>query len=331
MNYMHKGPSIYISAKMFHFTFPTSIIFSLLLVDFSTERICASRNPTHLENSRYKRNTFELEECGANIAKHGIDLINFGIKTIYKDVQSSTIEIRNNFHDTLHNLYKLSETQPGVRQLVTTELYKFKNGIPNSQFKDYSSFNIAVLHFYTTYYAYREINTCLREHQCITKSLTQNEEYLAPYSAVLMSVLLYWSELKVETGTTYRGIHLEPQQIDEFIEGLKFTWPSFISSSRNEAGASLKDFPCIFVFDNSEVSLWSPKRIAEYAHNPNQEEALYPPGVQFQVIKKQENVDGKTRINLKLITSTSTTSTPFDNSKAKTNILMMYFIYLISY
>ncbi|VDI32114.1 Hypothetical predicted protein [Mytilus galloprovincialis] len=313
---------------MGYFTFATFIIISLLLVDFSSERIADSRNLNHLKNSRYKRNTFELEECGAKIAKHGIDLINFGIKTIYNDVQSSTVEIRNNFYDALHNLYQLSGTQPGVRQFVTTELYKFKNRIHNKEFKDYSSFNEAVIHFYTTYYAYREINTCLREHQCITKSLTQNEEYLAPYSAVLMSVLLYWPVLKVETGTTYRGIHLEPQQIDEFIEGLKFTWPSFISSSRNEAGASFKNFPCIFVFDNSEVSLWSPKRIAKYAYDPNQDEALYPPGVQFQVIRKQENADGKTRIYLKLITSTSSTSLSFNNSNAKTNILMMYFIYI---
>ena len=118
---------------------------------------------------------------------------------------------------------------------------------------------------------------------------------LCPYTLLLNSILMGWSDMVRYTGVTYRSCSLTKEQANQYIKGEQFVWLSFSSSSKEEM--SREPDSCMFIIDNSTYSeKWLPREIMKYSKYPCENECLYPFGAKFEVTE----VKGK-QIRLKLI------------------------------
>ena len=95
---------------------------------------------------------------------------------------------------------------------------------------------------------------------------------------------MYSNKLTPEDNSTYRIVHFEDDITDQYQVGTTFVWTSFTSSSvKNIMFFGNTEF----VFNNSQTSLVSPKRIEQYSWYEEEAEALYPPTAMLELRRKR--------------------------------------------
>ena len=234
--------------------------------------------------------TFEEPKCLATIKTDGISIVNYGISYL-----NSSIEISGRFYEALKDLYNSDKQVMKTIVYETLEKYdKYDYSSYKHVFND--TLEEAIIGPYT-YMLYESVNQLLRKHACGKTKLTETEKYSGPYVAYLMAVLMYSNKLTPEDNSTYRIVHFEDDITDQYQVGTTFVWTSFTSSSvKNIMFFGNTEF----VFNNSQTSLVSPKRIEQYSWYEEEAEALYPPTAMFRVTAK-ENKGTKTLIYADLV------------------------------
>ena len=153
---------------------------------------------------------------------------------------------------------------------------------------------------------YMYLNTALRRQEERNYRPTAKDLGLGPYVLMFHLLLMYWSPLSPEEGTTYRTMLVNVSDSRRYQKGTQFVWLSFVSSSVDKAKA--EPFPtCVasgqhklfFIINNSAASSIQPRNIEAYAQYV-EKERVYPAGTEFLVTDRLEN-DEETTIHLKLI------------------------------
>ncbi|XP_078319261.1 uncharacterized protein LOC144620933 [Crassostrea virginica] len=221
--------------------------------------------------------TFEEPKCLSTIKTDGISIVNYGISYL-----NSSIEISGRFYEALKDLYNSDKQVMKTIVYETLEKYdKYDYSYYNHLFND--TLEKAIIGPYTNM-LYRSVNQLLRKHDCGKTKLTETEKYSGPYVAYLMAVLMYSNKLTPEDNSTYRIVYFEDDITDQYQVGTTFVWTSFTSSSvKNIMFFGNTEF----VFNNSQTSLVSPKRIEQYSWYEVEAEALYPPTAMFRVTAKE--------------------------------------------
>lgn len=191
-----------------------------------------------------------------------------------------TIMMSGRFYGALKDLY--DSPRKNVLSVTIKELGKYSSYALNF-FNRKSVFEERYIFLYTTNALYSDLNKRLRDHDCEIKALGQSDINLAPFAAVLWSILYYWPTLKKEKGMTYRGADMVQSDIDLYKKGYSFVWNQFVSTARN----SPFDKSVTFYINNKKGSTLSPSLVKKYAWNPNIDEALYCPGAQFRVVNNR--------------------------------------------
>ena len=144
---------------------------------------------------------------------------------------------------------------------------------------------------------YKEMNRMLRLQDNSIEGYKPDgmQLSLCPYSLLLNSIIMEWSEMNRYTGITYRSCSLTKEEANQYVKGQRFVWLSFSSCSKEEMSREPDSY--MIVIDNSMYSdKWLPREITRYSKYPYENECLYPFGAQFEVT----DVKGK-HICLKLI------------------------------
>lgn len=148
---------------------------------------------------------------------------------------------------------------------------------------------------------YRKVNEALRREGLEQYKAKGEDLLLGPYTLLLDVLLFYWPELAPGVATTtYRGMHLNETDMEMYKVGTKFVWLSFVSSSTTKDASYTGNVK--FEIDNStpDAELWRPRSIKKFSNFPDEEEALYPAGAEFEVTSHTS--DGSmTSIKLRLI------------------------------
>lgn len=154
---------------------------------------------------------------------------------------------------------------------------------------------------------YTYVNTALRRQRKTDYRPTADDIALGPYILMFHLLLLYWDNLKKESGTTYRRMNLSRTELNKYKEGVRFLWLAFVSSSMDFVYASVfptvepsmdQDQEVVFEIENSVNSQWQPRDIgacAEYEEN----ERIFPAGAEF-LVQKVAPEGALTRVYLKL-------------------------------
>lgn len=245
-----------------------------------------SNSRTQIEDDR---------SCQEKIRCNGIELINRGVTMLYPNI---TIEGR--YYKALKEFYDFMSNDPMAFSNIINHLEKeFNDTIPlmekgMSKFKntEYENSSHALLvYLYTTKSNYSSIyytlNSILRNHleNCNNKSITGTDENIAPYAAALSATLLYWDRLTPATEITYRGINRNIRyQNDSIIILISFTSSSLDRKQAWEYGN--KTFYTI-TNDNQTNPMWQPKLVYNFSAEPNEQEALYPPGSVFKKVSDE--------------------------------------------
>ena len=111
---------------------------------------------------------------------------------------------------------------------------------------------------------------------------------------MLDTLLFYWKGLNPVSNTTYRGTKLSDDDLKKYSEGTQFVWLSFVSSSLSRSVAERFATNVIFEISNntSGADLWRPRNVIAHSAVPDEEEALYPAGAEFEVTSV-EKPDGQ--------------------------------------
>ena len=145
------------------------------------------------------------------------------------------------------------------------------------------------------------MNEALRREGLEQYKAKAEDLVLGPYTLLLDVLLFYWPELTPGVATTtYRGMYLNETDLEKYEVGTRFMWLSFVSSSTTKDTSYTGNVK--FEIDNStpNVGLWRPRSIKTFSEYPDEEEALYPIGAEFEVTSHTS--DGSmTHIKLKLI------------------------------
>jgi hypothetical protein len=253
--------------------------------------------------------TYQVGDCALQIQRDGMSLLNEGIRLI-----DPSIEISGRFHEALKDLYTkvnkghiVSITEKYLRNVSKTDR-KGRTYYAIDAFNQKTLFEEKYIYLYTTLAIYKKLNRILREHDCTTKSLSVEDIYYAPYSAILMSVMMYWSELTGYRGVTYRGVNLLEADINKYFVNKTFVWTQFTSSSTEQSMAF--DRNVTFIIYNDQASPYmTPKPVDRFACKKDLMEAIYCPGTEFRVIKVEKNIRnsiGTATITVQTVTRLST-------------------------
>lgn len=231
---------------------------------------------------RSRRSTYQNMECAAEIRKNGMSLLNAGINKI-----DSSIKITGRFYYALEDIYKYNNrlrifnvTKQGLEHISTS-----KYAVPH--FDNVSlPFEAKYVYLYTTKSVYSLLNRSLREHDCTHKVLSDEEKAIAPFSAGLMAVLMYWPALEKDSGLTYRKIILDETYINSYKNGITFVWNQFVSTTRRRSRAFDGNIEFITNNENNGDSIFSPRRVQKYAWDQSLDEVIYCPGAEFMVTGK---------------------------------------------
>ena len=166
---------------------------------------------------------------------------------------------------------------------------------------DETEFHNNIVRLYTRSHIYRTVNKSLsREGQKDYKA-TGDDLAAGPYDLMLDILLFYWEDLNPVSDTTYRGVNLSADDLKKYSEGTQFVWLSFVSSSVDRSVAELFAKNTIFEISNNTTGaeLWRPRDIIAHSTHPNEKEALYPAGAEFEVTARCfEQRSGKNGLNV---------------------------------
>ena len=188
-------------------------------------------------------------------------------------------------------MYKLLEKDWKYVQCAIREcLYPFDKMVADRVAEASSADDLKkkLIWIYTCNRVYKQVNAALRRAS-ETEFPVSDDLLLSLYSLFLTAVLLHWSKLGRIQATTFCGLRLPPDQAKVYQRGTYFHWLPFTSSTRVESqarGFSVqgKGMKALFVINNSDVSLWSPRDIVPYSVNgPDFLEVVHPSCAKFCV------------------------------------------------
>ncbi|XP_048750961.1 uncharacterized protein LOC125662695 [Ostrea edulis] len=255
----------------------------------------------------FAADTYQDGDCALKIQKNGMSLLNEGMKLIDPD-----IKIAGRFHEALRDLYQ-NVNKEHTLNITKTYLQNITIESNGTTFHAIDGFNKKrvfekrYIYLYTTMAVYKKLNSILREHDCTTNTLSEGDLYYAPYSAVLMSVLMYWSNLTEFRGLTYRGADLPETDINKYTVNKRFVWTQFTSTSTNKSNAFDRNVTFI-IYNNQSSPYMAPKPVYLFAWKPELDEAIYCPGAEFEVLRVEKNISdsvGSAIITLQTVISTS--------------------------
>ena len=186
----------------------------------------------------------------------------------------------------IFDFINLGDNWKRARDVVLKEIHGFDATLSESLAKttDIEPFSKKLIRWYTTNNIYKELNEELR-NQSINKP---NTEKFKAYSALTNTILLQ-NVLKqpVYTQKTFRRMDLKESEIQRYSKGKEFSWLSFTSSSSKKKESFSEN--CMFVIDNSQSCVWSPRGISSFSAYQAELEYLYPCGAQFRVTKVEKH------------------------------------------
>ena len=208
-------------------------------------------------------------------------------------------------HMYLHVHY--NKKWEAVKEIVSKELYKCSRELGLECYAANSE-NTFFKHLITLYLSkslqhYRKLYSETHYHEMDEKYIPE----FSTYSTLLNAVLFFWPNLESYTQITYRGVNLNPDQVDTYSSGTELSWLCIKSCTKSKHLVDRAD-NCVFVIDNDLKCKWSPKNVAEFSQS-EEEEYLYPCGAQFLVTKVDKSKP-QTHIYLKLIS-------PVDSSQLR--------------
>ncbi|CAC5426323.1 unnamed protein product [Mytilus coruscus] len=245
--------------------------------------------------------------CQEKVRCDGIQLINRGVTMLYPN-----ITIKGRFYKALEEFYKMMSNDPMAFQNIINRLANefndthllLEKGIRKFNNTIYENSTQALLvYLYTTKSndssIYYRLNSILRNHSenCNNKSMTETDENIAPYAAALTGTLFYWKTLKPTTENTYRGINRNISHQNNTIIMISYTSSSL---DRNQAEGYGNITFYTITNNNQTNQMWQPKLIYKFSAEPNEQEALYPPGSMFRIVSRENN-ESQMSYNITLI------------------------------
>lgn len=170
-------------------------------------------------------------------------------------------------------------------------------------------FYARVIKLYTKPYLHDPVNDALKREGLEKWNPSGDDEEISPYALLLDVLLFYWTPLTRFSGTSYRGMNITPEDLeDKYAVGTQFVWMFFVSSAMEES-AAFHTRNTLFIIDNSVSTPWQP-RVINFPHLSeywdSEKEALYPAGAEFRITsksvgKKNHHHPYENVINLKLM------------------------------
>lgn len=111
----------------------------------------------------------------------------------------------------------------------------------------------------------------------VHKKCYRTKRDIAPFSAVLIAVLMYWPILTKEKGLTYRRIKLDENDIDSYKNGITFVWNHFVSTTRQRSRTFPGNVEFITNNGNNGESILNSRRVRPYVWKHWLDEVIYWP------------------------------------------------------
>ena len=135
---------------------------------------------------------------------------------------------------------------------------------------------------------YSALNRSLRRHGCNSSFVSGEDLALAAYGVLLNSIIMYWAVISPTRALTYRKMDIPFDDIHSYKLGQTFTWLCFTSTSADKSKADKFEGNCMLIFDNSQTSKYAAKGIRKHSNYRSEDEYLYPSGVRFRIIGKDQ-------------------------------------------
>lgn len=249
--------------------------------------------------------TYVTEDRGERMDMEGLPLLLLTLANYKKTFHPSQISPGHAFNATMKEIFGYEDT--GTHWRDAKEKICFSIGAFDRESakdllkqKTESDFFAKMVNLYTGNHLYRQVNESLRREGLEKYKAKAEDLALGPYTLFLDVLLFYWPALPGVATTTYRGTHLQDADLQKYKVGIKFIWLNFVSSSTTKEGSFSGNVK--FEIDNSmpDASLWRPRSIKKFSVYPNEDEALYPAGAEFEVTSKTYS-GSVTTIKLKLL------------------------------
>ena len=256
--------------------------------------------------------TLVPEDQGSAFLENGIPYYDLASSFLRHDIVSSMKLEKSTFLYLTKEMYKLLERDwEYVQHTIRECLYPFDMMVADHVAEASSADDLKerLIWIYTCNRVYKEVNAALRRAS-ETEFPVSDDLLLSLYSLFLTAVLLHWTELKRVQATTFRGLTLPEDQANLYQRGTKFHWLPFTSSTREKSQAIQFSFhedtglSALFVINNSDVSVWSPRDIVPYSINgPDFLEVVHPSCAKFLVTDVKELSD-YTEYHIQLLSNT---------------------------
>ena len=251
--------------------------------------------------------TFISQEKGIDFLTGGIPLYHLASSFLKRDVLNGLNLENADLLSITKKMYQLLKKKwDYVRYAVRECIYPFDKVIADriGSARSFMELKRRFIWTYTCSTVYKHVNAALRRTS-ETEFPVSDDLLLSLYSLFLTSIILHSEDLERETETTYRGMKMKRNKAELYQEGTTFHWMSFTSTTKNESIArafsriGAGDANVVFVIDNSEQSIWSPRSIKAFSKFKSEEEVVHPPCARFCVARVTEKPE-YTEVYIKL-------------------------------
>ena len=264
------------------------------------------------KNERAKRfggkiPTFVTAQDGEKMDKKGLPLLLLTIANFKKTFHPDKIDVHEAFMDLMKEVFEYTwKDWVEAREKISSSISAFCKAAGDDLRKestDEKKFHDSIVRLYTRDYIYRAVNNSLSREGQEDYKATGDDLAVGPYDLMLDILLFYWKALNPVSDKTYRGTYLSDDDLKKYSVGTQFVWLNFVSSSVDRSVAKAFAVNTIFEISNNTpgAELWRPRDIIAHSKYPNEKEALYPAGAEFEVTSRSfEQRSGMNVIKLKL-------------------------------
>ena len=242
--------------------------------------------------------TFVTAQDGVKMDKEGLPLLLLTIANYKQTFHPAKIDVHEAFIGLMKEVFEYTwDDWVEAEENISSALSAFCKAAGDDlrkESKDEKKFHASMVRLYTRDYIYRIANKALAREGQEDYKATGDDLAVGPYDLMLDILLFYWKDLNPVSDTTYRGTYLSDDDLKKYSKGTQFVWLSFVSSSIDRSVAVNFATNTIFEISNNTpgAELWRPRAIFSYSAYPNEKEALYPAGAEFEItnsFKQGEN------------------------------------------
>lgn len=250
----------------------------------------------HFKKERRERLTGKIPsyvtaERGQQMDKDGLPLLLLTLASYKKTFHPSKIPTGEAFSAIMKEIFENEDVGRhwrDAKERISSSIGAFDKDIAENLLKctTEADFFASIVNTYTrnSNGLYRKINEALRREGLEQYKAKGEDLILGPYALLLDVLLFYWPELAPGVATTtYRGMRLNETDLEKYGTGARLVWLGFVSSSTTKDASYTGNVK--FEIDNStpDAELWRPRSIKKFSNFPDEEEALYPAGAEFEV------------------------------------------------